>query len=69
MTQGGTSANVGGKRFLGYLHPTPSPCSVAADAMRSKNLRVWPVIDYDDLIPGVLTTRRAHAMPLALQPS
>ena len=41
----------------------------AAEAMRSKNLRVWPVVDYDGLILGVLTTRRVNAMPPALQPS
>ncbi|WP_052441197.1 CBS domain-containing protein [Streptacidiphilus anmyonensis] len=41
----------------------------AAEAMRLKRLRVWPVVDHDGLLLGVLTTRRVNAMSPVLQPS
>ena len=41
----------------------------AAEAMLNRRLRVWPVVDYDGLLLGVLTTRRVNDMAPAPRPS
>ncbi|WP_042365276.1 CBS domain-containing protein [Streptacidiphilus neutrinimicus] len=41
----------------------------AAETMRNKHLRVWPVVDYEGLLLGVLTMRRVNDMTPAPQPS